>query len=335
MPSPRKREVGRGERVLPGVWRLRLPLPFPGVPHCNAWAVAAGDGVVLFDCGMHEPGSLAHLERAMDQVNLRLEHVRLLVCTHAHIDHYGQAATVVERSGCRLWMHPNHEHATAAAQDPEAALNQRIEIARSAGVPPEPLERWSQARRDGNTGLAALVEPDRPLLPGVEVRTDLGPWLVLETPGHAPSHVCLFQPERRLLISGDHLLGRISLYYDYGWSPDPVGEFLHSLDAVEAYGPRLCLPGHGRTFADVAAHIDANRALVAERVERLAVTLAERGPITAFEAVPGVHGAVPTEATGSWWLQETLCYLRHLEAGGRATPERAEAGGPERWRLTG
>src|SRR5262249_26982145 len=63
--SPRTRGRGRGERVMPGVWRLRLPLPWPGVPHCNAWAVAAGDGIVLFDTGMHEPGSLAHLERAM------------------------------------------------------------------------------------------------------------------------------------------------------------------------------------------------------------------------------------------------------------------------------
>ena len=37
---------------MPGVWRLRLPLPWPGVPHCNAWAVRADDGVVLFDTGM-------------------------------------------------------------------------------------------------------------------------------------------------------------------------------------------------------------------------------------------------------------------------------------------
>jgi glyoxylase-like metal-dependent hydrolase (beta-lactamase superfamily II) len=335
MTTTRKREVGRGERVLPGVWRLRLPLPFPGVPHCNAWAVAAGDGVVLFDCGMHEPGSLAHLERAMDQVNLRLEHVRLLVITHAHVDHYGQAATVVERSGCALWMHPDHAHATQAERDPEAALQQRIEIARSAGVPPEPLERWSQARREHGTGIAGPVEPDRPLLPGVEVRSDLGAWLVIETPGHAPSHVCLFQPERRLLISGDHLLGRISLYYDYGFTPDPVGEFLGSLDAVEAYGPRLCLPGHGRTFADVGGHIDANRALVAERLERLMAALHERGPLTAFEVFPAAYDDEPTPATTSWWLQETLCYLRHLEATGRAVPERDGAEGPERWRVTG
>jgi glyoxylase-like metal-dependent hydrolase (beta-lactamase superfamily II) len=330
----RKREVGRGERVLPGVWRLRLPLPFPGVPHCNAWAVASGAGIVLFDCGMHEPGSLAHLELAMGQVNLRLEHVRLLVITHAHVDHYGQAATIVERSGCEVWMHPNHEHATRAAQDPEAVLQQRIEIARSAGVPAEPLAEWESARREGPSGVAAPVEPTRPLLPGVEVRSDLGAWLVIETPGHAPSHVCLFQPERRLLISGDHLLGRISLYYDYGYSPDPVGEFLGSLDAVEAFGARLALPGHGRTFADVDAHIEGTRALVRERLDALLGILRARGPLTAFEAVPAVHGAEATAATASWWVQETLCYLTHLEATGRAARERDEADGPERWRAT-
>jgi glyoxylase-like metal-dependent hydrolase (beta-lactamase superfamily II) len=119
--SPVKRELGRGERVLPGVFRLRLPLPWPGVPHCNAWAVAAGDGVVLFDTGMHQPGSMAHLERALAMCNLSLENVRLLVCTHAHSDHYGQAAPIVERSGCELWMHPNHRHMLRWAEDPAAA----------------------------------------------------------------------------------------------------------------------------------------------------------------------------------------------------------------------
>ena len=131
----RRREVGRGERVLPGVWRLRLPLPWPGVPHCNAWALAAGDGIVLVDTGMHEPGSLGHLERALDQVGLKLELVRLLVCTHAHADHYGQAAAVIERSGCELWMHPDYGHVKLAADDPDAALERRVEVAVQSGVP--------------------------------------------------------------------------------------------------------------------------------------------------------------------------------------------------------
>ncbi len=76
-------------------------------------------------------------------------------------------------------------------------------------------------------------------------QTDLGEWVAYETPGHSPSHVCLFQPERRLLISGDHLLGRISLYFEYGYSPDPVGEFLTSLDVVERLA-RTPVPGGAR-----------------------------------------------------------------------------------------
>ena len=145
--TQRRRELGRGERVLGGVYRLRLPLPWPGVPHCNAWAVRAGDGVVLFDTGMHQPDSLAQLERALEMCDLRLEQVRLVVCTHAHSDHYGQAATIVARTGCELWLHPNHEHMTRMAEDPEAVLDRRVEVARHSGVPEEPLRRCSASCR--------------------------------------------------------------------------------------------------------------------------------------------------------------------------------------------
>ncbi|MGI8512033.1 MAG: MBL fold metallo-hydrolase, partial [Solirubrobacteraceae bacterium] len=274
----RKREVGRGDRIRPGIWRLRLPLPWPGVPHCNAWAGAAGDGIVLFDTGMHAPGSLAHLERAMDQVNLRLEHVRLIVCTHAHSDHYGQAAPIREAAGCELWLHPNHEHMTLAARDPDAALERRLEVGLQSGVPQAALDRYREQRKGQGFGISELVTPDRDLVPGVTIDTDLGEWTVHETPGHAPSHVCLFQAERSLLISGDHLLGRISLYYDYGYTPDPAGEFLHSLDVVDALDVRLCLPGHGRPFTDVHGHVDANRALVHERLDSALGALAGGEP---------------------------------------------------------
>src|ERR687897_2450154 len=159
--STRRREVGRGERVLPGVWRLRLPLPWPGVPHGNAWAVAAGSGVVLFDTGMGGPGGLAQLERALDQAGLGLEHVRLLVCTHAHSDHYGLAGPIMERSGCELWMHPNHEHMTKAARDPDRDFERRLEVARQSGVPAAALAEYESARRGRGWGIADVVLPDR------------------------------------------------------------------------------------------------------------------------------------------------------------------------------
>jgi glyoxylase-like metal-dependent hydrolase (beta-lactamase superfamily II) len=331
LEPPRKavgrRELGRGERVLPGVFRLRLPLPWPGVPHCNAWAVAAGDGFVLFDTGMHNPDSLAHLERALAMCNLRLQDTRLVVCTHAHSDHCGQVATIVERAGCEVWMHPNHEHLTRMVEDPDAVFARRIEVARQSGVPEETLRRYAAERGSRGSGIAGPIEPDRDLLSGVSVPTDLGEWVAYETPGHAPSHVCLFQPERRVLISGDHLLGRISLYFDHGYSPDPVGEFLSSLDVVQRLGARLCLAGHGRTFTDVHAHIQGNRALVGERLEAVRGSLGE-DPLTAFEVVPHVYGNSLSSDNAHWLLSKTLGYLTHLQAIGKI---RRVPGEPERW----
>jgi glyoxylase-like metal-dependent hydrolase (beta-lactamase superfamily II) len=316
----RPREVGRGERVLPGVWRLRLPLPWPGVPHCNAWAIAARTGIVLVDTGTHEPGSMAHLERALDQVRLRVEDVRLVVVTHAHADHCGQAHPIAERAGCEVWAHPKHQHFSAYADDPEAAHARRAEVARQSGVPTEPP-------RSGRTLASGPLRPDRDLLPGVEIETDLGTWSVHETPGHAPSHVSLFQAERRLLISGDHLLGRVSLYFDYGFTPDPVGEFLTSLDSVEALNARLALSGHGRPFADVREHVEANRRRVNLRLDALRAALQD-GPATAYDLAPRIYGDTFRPEVAGWLLTKLLCYLTHLETTGAVERVRGE---PERW----
>jgi glyoxylase-like metal-dependent hydrolase (beta-lactamase superfamily II) len=195
-------------------------------------------------------------------------------------------------------------------------------------VPEWALARYEERAREFPSGIARVIEPDRALVQGVEIDTDLGTWRVYETPGHAPSHVCLYQRERRLLISGDHLLGRISLYYDYGWTPDPVGEFLGSLDAVAGLDARLALSGHGKPFVDVPGHIEGNRKLVRERLEAVLAALAD-GPRTAVQISPSVYGEPLTEYNGSWLISQTLSYLVHLERLGRVSRE-AE-GGIEQW----
>jgi glyoxylase-like metal-dependent hydrolase (beta-lactamase superfamily II) len=298
----------------------------------NAWALEADGGIVLIDTGYHEPGALEELERTLAQIGRTLADITLVVCTHAHSDHYGLVAPVVERAGCELWMHPRHQHMTRAMSDPERSLERRVEVARQSGVPLEPLRRWAEERRDQNPGIAAVIEPDRDLLPGVEVETDQGRWTVHETPGHAPSHVVLFQPDQRVLLSGDHLLGRVSLYFDYGWTPDPVAEFLDGLDTVEALGARLCLPGHGRPFGDVGAHIGANRAEIHERLDTIAEALA-LDDATAFELVPRVFGEEVGGMMIGWALTIMLCFLTHLEHTGRVERVRSPDGRePERWR---
>ena len=327
--SGRRRELSRADRVLPGLWRLRLPLPWPGVPHVNAFAIAAVDGVVLVDTGLHEPGAMLQLERALYQAGLRVEHVRLLVCTHAPSDHYGLAGPIMERSGCELWMHPNHEHMTKAARDPDRSFERRLEVARQSGVPASTLAEYESARRGMNFGIAEIVTPDRGLVEGVEVETDLGAWRVHETPGHAPSHVVLHQPERGLLLSGDHLLGRVSLYYDYGYTPDPAGEFLASLDVVDRLDVQLVLAGHGRPVREARALAEANRRAVHERLDRVRRAIAD-GPRTPFEIIPDVlETQLPPAMKVFWGLSETLVYLNHLERRGEAA--RVDGPAPERW----
>jgi glyoxylase-like metal-dependent hydrolase (beta-lactamase superfamily II) len=288
------------------------------VPHCNAWAIAAGPGIVLVDTGMHEPGSMAQLERALDQVDLRLDQVRLLACTHAHSDHWGQAAPIRDRTRCEFLMHRRLED--GGTDTSEKAIARRLEIARQSGVSDAAIAALAERIKDMPSGVARVIEPDRELVAGVEIETDLGTWTVHETPGHAPSHVCLFQAERRLLISGDHVLGRISLYFDYGYTPDPVQEFLDSLDRVDVLDARLALSGHGKPFVDVHGHIDGNRKLVAERVDRTLAALGSR-PRTAFEIAPEIYGEPLGPQNGRWLLTQTLSYLDHLERQGRATKQ--------------
>ena len=275
-----------------------------------------------------DPGRWPQLERALDTVGLRLEQVRLLVITHAHSDHWGEAATVVQRAGCEMWMHPDSAHGRQGLDDPTAALARRLEVGRQSGVSPAALAAYADEAKDAPTGLAAAIDPDRLLLDGVQVTTDLGTWTAYETPGHAPSHVCLYQPERRLLISGDHLLGRISLFYEYGFSPDPIGEFLRSLDRVRTLDARLALSGHGKPFVDVPGHIEGNRKLVHERLEATVAALGgERR--TAVEIIPEIYGeSLSTHDTG-WFLSQTLCYLTHLEQAGRV--RRQADGDVEHW----
>jgi glyoxylase-like metal-dependent hydrolase (beta-lactamase superfamily II) len=327
-----KAEAPRTEKVLPGVWRLRLPLPWPGVPHGNAWAIECDGGVVMFDTGIGGKGKLRQLDLALAQAGFGVEDVRLVVCTHSHTDHYGLAGAICERAGCELWMHPRWEHVRLQASDPEAALEARIEVARQSGVAPAALERYRERRGDEETGIDILKEPDRELVPGVEVETGLGTWQVVETPGHAPSHVVLHQPERRLLISGDHLLGRTVLFFDYGHSPDPVGEFCASLDRVEPLAVDLVLPGHGRTFRDPEAKIAESRRQVDELLGKVREALG-KGERTAFEIVEDIIGPemVKTPASG-WVLQIVLSCLDHLALTGEV--EGLEGSDPQRWRLT-
>jgi glyoxylase-like metal-dependent hydrolase (beta-lactamase superfamily II) len=333
MASDPRAVAPRAEKILPGIWRLRLALPWPGVPHGNAWVLAAGDGLVLFDTGMGGRGRLRNFEMALAQVGFSVEDIDLVVCTHSHSDHYGLAAPITAAAECELWIHPAWEHIRLLASDPAAALEARLEMARESGVPAAALETYRKVgSEDPDPGVEAIREPDRDLVPGVEVLTDHGAWQVYETPGHAPSHVVLHQPESELMITGDHLLGRTVLFFDYGHTPDPLGEFLTSLETIEPLGPNLCLPGHGKPFRDPEVKIAEARRQIEELRGKAAAALAA-GELTAFDVVAEIVGPenVQSRTTG-FLLQIVRALLDNMATRGEVRA--VEGSDPQRWALT-
>ena len=71
---------------------------------------------------------------------------------------------------------------------------------------------------------------------------------VVHTPGHAPGHLCLFSPEKRFLISGDHLLKAITP--NIAWRPeeDMLARYLESLEAMKPLDVDWVIPSHGKPF---------------------------------------------------------------------------------------
>jgi glyoxylase-like metal-dependent hydrolase (beta-lactamase superfamily II) len=295
--------------VVPGIWRLRLPLGWEQISHVNAYLI---DGTILVDCGSAgDPSCADALDAAFEQAGHRVEDVEHLVLTHVHSDHMGLARLVLERSGAELWAHPDDAHFNDAVNDTDRIVAARERRSRQEGVPEARLEPFRTAAEELE-GALGPVTPDHHLRDGVQVRS----WQVIETPGHCPSHVCLFDPDLGIAFVGDLICPAFVPWLDYGYSADPMAETFASLDALERLGVSLALPGHGRPITDPRAIVRETRQGFERRVEDTRRALAA-GPAGAYELTTRIWGTEPDlEATGH--MGEVLSYLRFLRGRGEA-----------------
>ena len=305
-------------RIVDGVWRLRLPLPWDDIPHVNAYALARGDGgVTLVDCGgAGDPSCWDALVGALAEAGFAVADVRAVVLTHYHSDHAGLVARLVDETGCPVLGHPDHAHFTDAMLRPGEIAAARERRARQEGVPDARMYGYRTVREEIEGALAAVF-PDCELRDGSSVDSELGRWRVLETPGHAPSHICLYQPEASVVIVGDLLAPSFHPYLDYGYSHDPIAELYASLRRVADLGPvQWLLPGHGRPLPDAAATIATWEAGLADGVAAVEQAVTER-PSNGYEIMERLYGPDDGTAAGPWLLTRVLCYLRHLRVSGR------------------
>ena len=103
-------QPGEAIEVAPGIWWIRMPLPF-ALDHINLWLLRDGQdgpngkqqGWTIVDCGISNDATRAAWEQVFAEHLDGLPVLRVIV-THMHPDHIGLAHWLTERWNCRLWI---------------------------------------------------------------------------------------------------------------------------------------------------------------------------------------------------------------------------------------
>jgi glyoxylase-like metal-dependent hydrolase (beta-lactamase superfamily II) len=374
--------------VAPGVLRLQLPIPLPGLRHVNTYALEDERGWTVVDPGMPGPLSWRALEQRCRIACFRPQDVHTVVVTHSHPDHFGGAgrlrevagAEVVTSSRFQLWWDADDtdDADSAAAERPAGAPTDPRELvehdAATAAAPPDgddhdhdhdddddhdhgdghrhagagpgggltAKERRDRLRRAWRQPTPWGGEPPRPprrmrlkvrllapfrkrlfptprpsvrLADSQTIRLGRREWIGLHTPGHTADHLCLYDPESGVLLSGDHVLPSITPHISgIGAGPDPLAAFITSLDRVAGLeGVRHVLPAHGQPFTDLPGRVDDIKTHHDQRLERLKGFVAEVGEGTVTDLS---HMLFRPRSWGPMAESETYAHLEHLRIAG-------------------
>jgi len=299
------------EEVQPGVHTVGLSVApgFAGLCHL----VVGDDDLTVIDPGTAVEGNRRILADAFAALGRRESDVTRIIVTHLHPDHLGGAAPLRAASGARLVLHRIEQRslvddALGPEPDPDrwgVPDDRRPELDRSL---------WRRSPGDAEEPRSSIRADD--LVDDGDVIDVPGhPLEVLHTPGHTAGSICLRDAGSRLLFTGDHVLPGINPGLGLGGSsPDPIGDYLASLERVRALDDHEVLPGHGYRFTGLAARCDElarhhrvrSDEVAAARSEGSVWRIAQR--VSWTNGFDSLHGFVLASA-----LAQVEGYLRRLE----------------------
>jgi glyoxylase-like metal-dependent hydrolase (beta-lactamase superfamily II) len=317
------REFPPVEEVTSGIWSIPVPIPNNPLRYVLSYLIEHRSGFLMVDTGWDHPDSWRALTAGLRECQIPLPAITAVMITHGHPDHHGLSRAVREQSGAWIGMH-EREDAFLASHGDWAVMRDRLQTyLRLCGAPPEHLAEFAASRNAGGQpdpmarADRFIAHGDRIDVPGLDLRA-------IWTPGHSPGHLCFHDAARGLLLTGDHVLPRITPNISvYDMMTGPLDEYLRSLAELRGISPDEVLPAHEYRFTDLDARLDDLAAHHQERLDEVA---------SALHSVPGGQPAWQVAMRVSWsrpWdqlsafprqaaLGEVVAHLRHLESQGRA-----------------
>ena len=315
------------EQVRPGLWSIPVPMPHNPLRYVLVYLFETGTSLVMVDAGWNTDEAWSALNAGIAQAGGSITDVEAVLVTHIHPDHYGLAGRVREASGAWIGLHPEDAVLLDDRYSDTTDLVRRMtELLEASGVPLEKRPDLANSSMEVR-GLVFTAKPD--VLFRDEQKFTFGGWdlTTLWTPGHSPGHVCLWSDQHQLLLSGDHVLPRITSNISVHTQqfPNPLGDFLESLLKLRAFSPEEILPAHEYRFRNLGARIDALVAHHEDRLVEILDLLGEEGS-TAWDLTTRLTWSRPFDQILDYMQRaangETLAHLVLLET--RGMVERSE-----------
>jgi glyoxylase-like metal-dependent hydrolase (beta-lactamase superfamily II) len=323
------------EKVRPGLWSIPVPLPNNSLRYVLVYLFETDRGPYLMDAGWNTDDAFGALRSGMAEAGCDIGDVQGVMVTHIHPDHYGLAGRIRDASGAWISLHPEDAALIHDRYDEPDDLLDRVAAAlRHMGAPGEELESLRNAAMPVRPFVDAVL-PDvlledgaRPEVPGWDLQA-------IWTPGHSPGHLCFYESRHQLMLSGDHVLPRITpnIPFHPQAGANPLGDFLQSLAKLEPYLVDEVLPAHEYRFGDLSSRLEELRQHHRDRFAEVVAILRE-GPDSAWNIAARMNwsrswddiiGFMRRAAVG-----ETVSHLRVLQIDGIV---RVEDGEPALWSL--
>jgi glyoxylase-like metal-dependent hydrolase (beta-lactamase superfamily II) len=306
--------------ALSGVHQIKVPFPKGLSGSTNAYVIEGERGNILIDSGWDTPEALWALREGLKADNLKLQDIKTIVITHIHPDHYGLAGKVKQICGAKVAMHSAEAELIASRYSKFDELLDSVanDLSRN-GVPQDELLNLKNASL-WMKDFVTCEQPDIMLKDGDRISNGTVEIQVIRTPGHSPGHICLYEPRRRLLFSGDHVLYETNPVVGYNPQSgnDPLGDYLSALRKLDNFKTSFVFPGHGPVFNGLGLRVGRIIGLNEERKKEIMRAL-DSGLKTAYQIAREVGrrgGGVAFDSLNSWdkrtAVMESLAHLRLL-----------------------